>query len=70
MFSMPTTVAPAELDAANGALVELATPDKPSEYRIGLANFYVLTRYNRSALYATAVAELAAALRKTQEAGR
>jgi membrane-bound lytic murein transglycosylase B len=62
--------APAELDAANGALVELATPDKPSEYRIGLANFYVLTRYNRSALYATAVAELAAALRKTQEAGR
>jgi membrane-bound lytic murein transglycosylase B len=46
--------------------VELATPDKPSEYRVGLQNFYVLTRYNRSALYATAVAELAAALKKTQ----
>jgi membrane-bound lytic murein transglycosylase B len=30
----------------------------------------VLTRYNRSALYATAVAELAAALRKAQEAGK
>jgi membrane-bound lytic murein transglycosylase B len=58
--------APAALDASPGALVELATPDKPSEYRVGLQNFYVLTRYNRSALYATAVAELAAALKKTQ----
>ncbi|HEY2336946.1 MAG TPA: lytic murein transglycosylase B [Burkholderiales bacterium] len=58
--------APAALDASPGVLVELATPDKPSEYRVGLQNFYVLTRYNRSALYATAVAELAAALKKTQ----
>jgi membrane-bound lytic murein transglycosylase B len=62
--------APAELDGALGALVELATPERASEYRVGLNNFYVLTRYNRSALYATAVAELAAALRKTQEPGR
>ena len=62
--------APAELDGALGALVELPTPDRASEYRVTLQNFYVLTRYNRSAFYATAVAELAAALRKTQEAGR
>jgi membrane-bound lytic murein transglycosylase B len=62
--------APAELDGALGALVELQTPERASEYRVTLQNFYVLTRYNRSAFYATAVAELAAALRKTQEAGR
>ncbi len=37
--------------------------DAPREYRLGLANFYVLTRYNRSSFYATAVADLAAALR-------
>jgi len=58
--------APAALDATLGALVELATPERPSEYRVGLHNFYVLTRYNRSALYAAAVAELAAALKKSQ----
>jgi membrane-bound lytic murein transglycosylase B len=62
--------APAELDAATAALVELPTPERESEYRVGLNNFYVLTRYNRSAFYASAVAELAAALRKAQEPGR
>jgi len=62
--------APAELDTALGALVELPTPERASEYRVALQNFYVLTRYNRSAFYATAVAELAAALRKAQDAGR
>jgi membrane-bound lytic murein transglycosylase B len=61
--------APAELDGALGALVELPTPEQASEYRVGLQNFYVLTRYNRSAFYATAVAELAAALKKAQETG-
>ncbi len=44
-------------------LVALETPDGPSEYRLGFQNFYVLTRYNRSALYAAAVADLARALR-------
>ncbi|HEX6690647.1 MAG TPA: lytic murein transglycosylase B [Burkholderiales bacterium] len=62
--------APAELDGALGALIELPTPERASEYRVALQNFYVLTRYNRSAFYATAVAELAAVLRKNQEAGR
>jgi membrane-bound lytic murein transglycosylase B len=42
---------------ALGALVALG-----SEYRVGLQNFYVITRYNRSAYYATAVADLAEAL--------
>jgi membrane-bound lytic murein transglycosylase B len=45
------------------ALIELESPDAPTEYRLGLENFYVLTRYNRSSLYASAVADLASALR-------
>src|SRR5581483_2999975 len=57
------------------ALVELETPGGPSEYRIGLQNFYVLTRYNRSTFYAAAVSDLAAALERgrksaAQEPGR
>ena len=34
-----------------------------ASYRIAFNNFYVLTRYNRSRLYATAVFELAKAVR-------
>ncbi len=45
------------------ALIDLSTPDAPTEYRLGYKNFYVLTRYNRSSFYASAVADLAAALR-------
>jgi membrane-bound lytic murein transglycosylase B len=41
------------------ALIELESPGAPSEYRLGLRNFYVLTRYNRSVLYASAVFDLA-----------
>ena len=41
------------------ALIELESPDAPPEYRLGLRNFYALTRYNRSALYASAVYDLA-----------
>ena len=48
---------------ARAALVELETPERPSEYRVGLRNFYVLTRYNRSAFYASVVHDLAQALR-------
>ena len=45
------------------ALIDLVTPDKPSQYWIGLANFYVITRYNRSSFYAMSVFELAEAIR-------
>lgn len=48
---------------AHAALIELDNGEAPPEYRLGLANFYVLTRYNRSSFYAAAVADLAAALR-------
>ncbi|MCZ7564884.1 MAG: lytic murein transglycosylase B [Burkholderiales bacterium] len=50
-------------DDARCVLVELATPDAAPEYRVGLHNFYVLTRYNRSSFYASTVLDLAAAIR-------
>jgi membrane-bound lytic murein transglycosylase B len=48
---------------ARVALLQLETPQRPDEHRIGLQNLYVLTRYNRSVFYALAVADLADALR-------
>ena len=54
---------------ARAALIELENGDAPKEYRIGLANFYVLTRYNRSSFYAAAVMDLAAALRAAHQPG-
>jgi membrane-bound lytic murein transglycosylase B len=55
---------------AAAALIELASAERPSDYRIGLRNFYVITRYNRSAFYAAAVADLAKELRKAYDLGR
>lgn len=52
---------------ARAALIALDNGDALPEYRIGLANFYVLTRYNRSSFYAAAVADLAAALRAARQ---
>ena len=39
-------------------LVPLAI-DGGTEYRVGFSNYYAITRYNRSALYASAVNDLA-----------
>jgi membrane-bound lytic murein transglycosylase B len=69
------------LQALRGAGVRIESdlpPDTPavmvdlgSEARVGLRNFYVITRYNRSRLYAAAVADLAEAVRAApQSAGR
>ena len=43
------------------ALVQLDEADGP-KYRLGFNNFYVLTRYNRSRMYASAVWDLAQAI--------
>jgi membrane-bound lytic murein transglycosylase B len=57
--------APQSADAL-GVLVALG-----AEYRVGLQNFYVITRYNRSAFYAAAVNDLADELAaRVQSAGR
>ncbi len=51
-------------------LLRLETPQRPTEYRVGLQNFYVLTRYNRSFFYALSVAELAEQLRAARGKAR
>jgi membrane-bound lytic murein transglycosylase B len=45
-------------------LVELESAGSPSDFRVGLHNFYVITRYNRSPFYATAVHDLAQAVKQ------
>lgn len=45
-------------------LVDLASPDVLTEYRVGTVNFFAITRYNRSFFYAAAVADLADSLGK------
>lgn len=50
------------------ALIDLVTPQQPTEYRLGYHNFYVLTRYNRSSFYAIAVYDLALELRSRHSA--
>jgi membrane-bound lytic murein transglycosylase B len=44
------------------SIFELPTPGKPSKFVAGFTNFEVVTRYNRSTFYASAVLELAGAI--------
>jgi membrane-bound lytic murein transglycosylase B len=46
------------------SIFELPTPGKPSKFVAGFSNFEVITRYNRSTFYASAVLELADAIKK------
>jgi len=48
-------------DDAPAMFIALREADAPS-YRVGFHNFWVITRYNRSAMYALATVELAAAI--------
>ena len=50
------------------ALVELESPGQPLDVRVTLQNFFVLTRYNRSNLYAAAVLDLAAEIERARRA--
>jgi membrane-bound lytic murein transglycosylase B len=49
------------------ALIVLESPGQPSEFRVGLQNFHVLTRYNRSSFYAVAVLELGAEIVRSRQ---
>jgi membrane-bound lytic murein transglycosylase B len=57
------TAGPIEEPVGLLLLEESVDGAESSSYRIAFNNFYVLTRYNRSRLYATAVYELAKAVR-------
>jgi membrane-bound lytic murein transglycosylase B len=57
------TIGPIEEPVGLLLLEESVDGVESSSYRIAFNNFYVLTRYNRSRLYATAVYELAKAVR-------
>jgi membrane-bound lytic murein transglycosylase B len=50
------------------ALVELESLAQPSDVRVTLKNFFVLTRYNRSNLYAAAVLDLGAEIARARRA--
>ena len=49
------------------ALIDLVSPNQPTEYWVGFDNFFVITRYNRSSFYAMAVYQLAETLRAAHE---
>ena len=49
------------------SIFELPTPGKASKFFAGFTNFEVITRYNRSTFYASAVLELGQAIRKAND---
>jgi membrane-bound lytic murein transglycosylase B len=56
-----------ELPQGMCSVIELPAPGKRSRYLAGFANFAVITQYNRSTFYATAVLELADAIRAARK---
>lgn len=49
-------------------VVDLPSPGQPTDYLLGLQNFYVLTRYNRSFFYALAVYKLGERIKARMQA--
>lgn len=49
------------------SIFELPTPGQPSKFVAGFTNFEVVTRYNRSTFYASAVLELGDAIQKARD---
>jgi membrane-bound lytic murein transglycosylase B len=64
-------ISPDSADEENAAVIPLAleTSDSDWRYRLGHQNFYVITRYNHSHLYAMAVTELAEEIAAMRELG-
>ncbi|KZE27245.1 membrane-bound lytic murein transglycosylase B [Crenobacter luteus] len=56
-------------DEVRAVLVPLETAPGVTEYWLGLNNFYTITRYNKSTLYAKAAQELAERIREAKYAG-
>ena len=54
-------------DDTLATLVLLSSPHAPTQTWLGLNNYYVITRYNRSAAYAMSVIELGNALREARQ---
>ncbi|MGI9263674.1 MAG: lytic murein transglycosylase B [Gammaproteobacteria bacterium] len=59
---------PVDEKSAGAMLFALEYKDGPG-YWVGYKNFYVITRYNHSVMYASAVYELATGIRQRREAG-
>lgn len=50
------------------ALIDLATPNHPTEYWLGYRNFYAITRYNRSSFYAMTIFLLSREIKTARDA--
>lgn len=59
--------APADMDAQEKAALFRMEGEDRVEYWVALKNFYVITRYNRSRLYALAVHQLSQAIRQRRD---
>lgn len=55
-------------DGTQATLVTLTSPHAATQHWLGLNNYYVITRYNRSAAYAMSVIELGEAVRQARAA--
>ena len=59
-----------DTDRTPATLVTLSSPKAPTQYWLGFNNYYVITRYNRSAAYAMSVIELGEAVRQARNSAQ